>query len=243
MKSSGGHFAAALCCGLGCLLCVVIVFNLPTISLIQHRGPGVETFNTTEEIWSGLIRAVKIGSGVVAFFLFVSFVVLFTRGLENDNQEKRNNERATILGTRIQPKSGHSRNRYVAFVLIPFNEKFKNIYEVGIKQTLLDLGMDCERVDEMEFNGGILEQIQASIQWADVIIADLTDRNPNVFYEVGYAHACGKRTIHLAQNAANLPFDIRHLHCIIYDKTDLMTLRWKLQKRVSAMLDAMASAD
>jgi nucleoside 2-deoxyribosyltransferase len=81
------------------------------------------------------------------------------------------------------------------FVLMPFDAKFRDIYEVGIKPACRDAGAYCERVDEQIFHESILERVYNQISKADLIVADMTGRNANVFYEVGYAHALNKRTL------------------------------------------------
>jgi len=54
---------------------------------------------------------------------------------------------------------------------------------------------------------------------SDIIIADITPPNPNVFYELGYSHALGKPTILLAQRESRLPFDVSGFRVIFYDNT------------------------
>ncbi|HYG61069.1 MAG TPA: hypothetical protein VEL74_00690 [Thermoanaerobaculia bacterium] len=78
------------------------------------------------------------------------------------------------------------------FVLMPFDESFDDVYEAGIKPACKDAGAYCERVDEQIFVESILARVYNQIAKADVIIAEMTGRNPNVFYEVGYAHALNK---------------------------------------------------
>lgn len=83
-----------------------------------------------------------------------------------------------------------------AFVLMPFDAAFADVYSLGIKDAVEQAGMFAERVDEQVFHReGILERIYNQIDVADFIIADMTGRNPNVFYEVGYAHAKNKLCI------------------------------------------------
>ena len=117
------------------------------------------------------------------------------------------------------------------FVLMPFDDKFDDIYRIGIKEACDNAGTYCERVDEQIFNERILDHIYNQITKADVVIADMTDRNPNVFYEVGYAHAIGKLTILLTKNAGDIPFDLKHFPHIVYgDK--ISVLRETLEKRI-----------
>ncbi len=103
-----------------------------------------------------------------------------------------------------------------AFVLIPFAPEFADIYKFGIKEPAKDLNIVAERVDEQIYKEGILERIYRQIEIADIIIADMTGQNPNVFYEIGYAHAKGKLCIHLTSDANDIPFDLKDKRHIIY---------------------------
>lgn len=119
-----------------------------------------------------------------------------------------------------------------AFVLMPLDPAFDDIYKLGIVAACDDAGAYCERVDEQYFDGRILDRIYNQIDKADVIIADMTGSNPNVFYEVGYAHALGKRTIMLTANADDIPFDLKHHPHIIYEEK-IVTLKEQLTRRLS----------
>lgn len=108
-------------------------------------------------------------------------------------------------------------NEIFAFILMPFDKAFDDIYKLGIKETATTLGILAERVDEQIFREGILERIYRQIELADLVVADMTGQNPNVFYEVGYAHAKGKLCILLTQKAEDIPFDLKHHRHIVYD--------------------------
>jgi nucleoside 2-deoxyribosyltransferase len=104
-----------------------------------------------------------------------------------------------------------------AFVLMPFEARFDDVYRLGIKAAVEELGMIATRVDEQVFHKeGILERICNQIDAADFIIADMSGRNPNVFYEVGYAHAKQKTCILLTADAADIPFDLKHQRHIVW---------------------------
>jgi nucleoside 2-deoxyribosyltransferase len=64
-----------------------------------------------------------------------------------------------------------------------------------------------------------ISDVWDAINHAQVLIADCTDRNPNVFYELGVAHTLGKPVIQIAQSKDDIPFDVRHMRTIIYDST------------------------
>jgi hypothetical protein len=94
-----------------------------------------------------------------------------------------------------------------AFVLMPFDSTFDDVYRIGIKEAAASLDILAERVDEQIYQEGILERIHRQIEVADIVIADMSGKNPNVFYEVGYAHAKANLTILLTSNVEDIPFD------------------------------------
>lgn len=103
------------------------------------------------------------------------------------------------------------------FVLMPFSAEFDDIYRYGIKKACEEQGAYCERVDEQMFEGTILDRIYNQISRADVIVADMTHKNSNVFYETGYAHALKKKVILLTQSTDDIPFDLKHYTHIVYN--------------------------
>lgn len=111
---------------------------------------------------------------------------------------------------------GNAESEIFSFVLMPFEKAFDDIYKLGIKETAAQLGIIAERVDEQIFQEGILERIYRQIEVADIVIADMSGQNPNVFYEVGYAHAKGKLCILMTKNASDIPFDLKHHRHIVY---------------------------
>jgi nucleoside 2-deoxyribosyltransferase len=128
-------------------------------------------------------------------------------------------------------QSANTQPKPFCFVLMPFDSRFDDIYNLGIKETCDQAGAYCERVDEQFYQGTILDRIYNQIAKADFIVADMTGRNPNVFYEVGYAHALGKRTILLMKDASDIPFDLKHYPHVIYGDR-IGVLRDGLRQRV-----------
>jgi hypothetical protein len=111
-------------------------------------------------------------------------------------------------------------NENLIFMLSPFSEPFNAIYDDHIKPTVEKINsFRCLRADNIYDNKPIIEDIWKSINEAKIIIAELTGKNPNVFYEVGIAHTIGKEVILITQNLEDVPFDLRHLRCIIYEYT------------------------
>src|SRR6185295_4116869 len=75
------------------------------------------------------------------------------------------------------------------FVLMPFSDEFDEVYET-IREAVEspELNFTCERADDLRGAGHIMESVLKGIGESEIVIADLTNRNPNVFYELGIAH-------------------------------------------------------
>lgn len=111
-------------------------------------------------------------------------------------------------------------NKNLIFVLCPFGDPFDIIYKDHIKPTVEQIqGLKCNRADDIFDNRPIIEDVWKNINEAAIIISELTRRNPNVFYETGIAHTVGKEVVLITQCMDDVPFDLKHLRCIVYDYT------------------------
>lgn len=142
----------------------------------------------------------------------------------------------------IQPQT---KPKLFCFVLMPFAPEFDDVYQIGIKEACEKAGAYCERVDEQIFSERILDRIYNQIAKADVVIADMTGRNANVFYEVGYAHALGKPTVLLTHSPDDIPFDLKHFPHIIYESglsglrdRLIKTVRWHVDHPTASLADS-----
>jgi hypothetical protein len=117
------------------------------------------------------------------------------------------------------------------FVAMPFKEEMDDIYHYGIVSATNAAGYLCERADISSFTGDVIEWVKARIRSASLVIADLTEANPNVYLEVGYAWGCGIPTVLLIRNGDPLKFDVRSQRCLVYKKIkhleDLLTAELK----------------
>lgn len=93
------------------------------------------------------------------------------------------------------------------FVITPFKDDFLSLYE-HLSQIFSE---DFQFINggDLDNQQSILKDIVTGIYYADVIIADLTGLNPNVFYELGLAHALNKKVIIITQDISDIPFDIK----------------------------------
>ena len=106
------------------------------------------------------------------------------------------------------------------FVLMPFGVWYDRYWEEVYRPAIKEAGMEPRRADSVFVSGSVMEHIWEEILKAKVLVADLTGRNPNVFYELGLSHAVGKAVVFVAADLEDVPFDLRHLRVIVYDIRD-----------------------
>lgn len=96
-----------------------------------------------------------------------------------------------------------------AFVIMPFGARFDPVFKKLISPPLEAAGFEVSRADLTINQHQILKDIVVGIAEADIVIADVTDLNGNVMYELGLAHAMGRRTVMITRDIESLPFDLR----------------------------------
>ncbi len=101
---------------------------------------------------------------------------------------------------------------------MPFKEEMDDVFHYSIHSAIRDAGLVCERADLSAFTGNILQWVRERIKSATLVVADLSEANPNVYLEVGYAWGCGVPTILLARDAAELRFDVQGHRCLLYKR-------------------------
>lgn len=109
-----------------------------------------------------------------------------------------------------------------AFVIMPFDDEIANsVYEHCSRPICKELDLHVERADEIFTSNSILDDIILAIEKSAVIIADISGKNPNVFYELGMCHMLKrKQTIMITHDEFNgIPFDISHFRIIQYENT------------------------
>lgn len=102
------------------------------------------------------------------------------------------------------------------FVLTPFNEKYTSQYST-ISNLVTSLGFKCNKGDDSNLSSNILAHITEQIAKSRLVIANISGRNPNVFYELGLAHALGKPVIIVSESLSDIPFDINSSRILAFD--------------------------
>lgn len=121
-------------------------------------------------------------------------------------------------------------------VMMPFSKDFDEVYEI-IKGSCKSVGMQCHRVDEVWKESAIIQDVFDLIFTSSIVIADLSGKNPNVFYEVGIAHTLGKFVIPIVQNTSDISFDVGHHRVLKYsfDENGRVELKNRLEARLKTI--------
>ena len=122
-------------------------------------------------------------------------------------------------------------------VMMPFNAAFVPVY-AAIQAAGVACDLVTRRADEIWEAPGIIQDVVSLIDRGRIVVCDLTDRNPNVFYEAGIGHTLGREVIIITQTEHDVPFDLRHLRHIRYsnDPQGLYNLTVALQDRIQTII-------
>lgn len=121
------------------------------------------------------------------------------------------------------------------FVLTPFHDDLLDEFMV-VSQVGQELGFKVNRGDERASQGDIFPQLLKLMVTAKVVIANISGRNPNVFYELGIAHALDRSVVLLAHSGTDVPFDVQSKRIVFYKSNE--ELRDRLLKTLTRALVA-----
>jgi len=130
------------------------------------------------------------------------------------------------------------------FVMQPFAAPLGDYYDKVYKPAIEKAGLTPVRADADIFGAGkIMDQVWRGINTAKVLVAELTKRNPNVFYELGLAHALKKPVVLISSNEDDVPFDLHHIRVIYYDVTDPFWGTKLMEKVAENILSALKNPE
>ncbi len=114
----------------------------------------------------------------------------------------------------------------ICYVIMPFAAEYLPTFEKVIQPAVvaassqLPRPLTCIRGDQIPGPGSITREIVGCLYRAQVVVADLTDSNPNVFYELGIAHCLGNKAVMIARDTKAIPFDVAAYRVHLYDLSD-----------------------
>jgi hypothetical protein len=216
------------------------VLNAPVISDVYKHYRG-ENLPDLEFLENALVDKFTVPRAKVSEFLTILLSSLESAKLlektpsgkervidvSHELGEAYENDRRIAQGAKeVKTKAGD-----VCFVMMPFaspvGDHFEKLYDPAIRKA----GLTPLRADNEIFGTGkIMDQIWSGITNAKILLCELTGRNPNVFYELGLAHASKKPVVLISNREDDVPFDLKHIRVIYYDKDDPFGVRKSLRK-------------
>ena len=200
---------------------VVETYKVPADSFQEFKQVFLESLETAELIsrHGEKIRITDVASGDAA------------APAQSDRLKKL--EKATNVGANDS-----------CFVMQPFAAPLGEYYDKIYRPAIEKAGLRPVRADaEIFATGKIMDQVWHGINAAKVLVAELTTRNPNVFYELGLAHAMKKPVVLVSAREEDVPFDLQHIRVIYYDMSDPFWGNKLIEKVAENILSAIQNPE
>jgi hypothetical protein len=126
--------------------------------------------------------------------------------------------------------------RHRVFVIQPFDDSSEGLFEL-IRTAASTANVVVERADlVLPADRNNVQSALSAIQTASLLIADVTNANPNVMFEIGFAQAQGKPLLLIARNSRSIPFDLARVRVVIYDPANSDEFVDRLAKSITQAL-------
>jgi hypothetical protein len=199
------------------------VQNAPEISEVYKHYRG-ENLPDDEFFTNALIDKFRIPEASVSDFKAILFQTLRLAKLIEEKGDKIRVIDATVAGEpqskaadrlKVIGKGVKVSQEDLCFVMMPFAEPIGNYYSLIYKPAIEKAGLTPVRADDDIFSTGkIIDQIWQGINSAKVLVAELTSRNANVFYELGLAHALQKPVVGVVKFLVETSMWLSYVFCL-----------------------------
>jgi hypothetical protein len=136
-----------------------------------------------------------------------------------------------------RPEPTASGDAKTVFASMPFKPQYEDVYWFAMAAAAEAVGATCVRVDREDFDGDIPAKIVSDLESAAAVIGDLSESNPDVLYEIGYARKLGTPCVHICSTPLeDLPFNVRNVNTLPYRLGQIHALREPLTKRLKAVI-------
>jgi len=177
---------------------------------IMRRTLEDKVYKETERLTSNTERWNDVNH------LILESITKLDKKLDLGEKTSSKNRFLESVGIHELPKKGRNRN---VFVLTPFHPRYEKTYDL-ISSVCSKVGLKCRRGDEQFIRGGVLSHILKELTSASIVIANIDGRNPNVYYELGIAHALDKDVILISSSVEDVPFDLKSQRLIVWKNPD-----------------------
>jgi hypothetical protein len=124
------------------------------------------------------------------------------------------------------------------FIAMPYTQHWSDDVEKWIRAVVADLGWHAVRADELFDTRDVVDGLWRAICRSEIIVADLTTRNPNVLYEIGIAHCLAKPVILTCQGPEDIPFDLANKRIVLYAANQVDVATPRLRRALIGAADA-----
>ena len=148
-----------------------------------------------------------------------------------------------VGGINLNPQVSAHQEPNTAFIMMmidPARPQLEDLYNT-YKECFAKFGISAIRADEIEHHETITDKTIEKIKRSEFLLADVSGERPNVYYEIGYAHALGRKVILYRSNETKLHFDIAGYNCPVYE--NLSSLRKLLLGRLEHMTNRKPTKD
>jgi hypothetical protein len=200
----------------------------------------------TVQDWNGVVEQVLAVAGD-------DIEKIVRRALELHSAQEKVTENQTIESMdgqiKVKPIWGEPlrRSQFASdiFMIMPFREPYNSIYETLIRPMAEELNLTIKRGDDFtSTQGSIIQEVWSALNACRIVIAETSEVNANVYYELGIAHTLGKPVLLMSQvrTIQDLPFDIRHLRFVGYENNEVghTELKEKLKTSLIWLLNDLA---
>ena len=228
------------------------ILNAPDVSEVYQHYRG-ENLPDDQFLRNTVVETYKVPAETFSEFRQVLIESLETAELLSRHGEKIRITDATSRDPSAPAQSERLRKLERAtnvgahdtcFVMQPFAAPLGDYYEKIYKPAIEKAGLRPIRADaEIFATGKIMDQVWQGINAAKVLVAELTTRNANVFYELGLAHALKKPVVLVSAKEEDVPFDLQHIRVIYYDVTDPFWGNKLIEKVAENILSAIQNPE
>ena len=228
------------------------VMNAPDISEVYQHYRG-ESLPDDQFLRNTVVETYKVPADG-----FQEFKQVFVESLETAELISKHGDKLRITDVASGDASAYTQSVHLkklekttsvgandsCFVMQPFAAPLGDYYEKIYRPAIEKAGLRPVRADaEIFATGKIMDQVWSGINAAKVLVAELTTRNPNVFYELGLAHAMKKPVVLVSAKEEDVPFDLQHIRVIYYDMSDPFWGNKLIEKVAENILSAIQNPE
>jgi CheY-like chemotaxis protein len=166
---------------------------------------------------------------VISRFITRSMMQLYQS--PHEFMEKPDNSGLDTFSVEVYRRLREMCQQQFVFVAMPFSGALEELYRSAVVPAISELGYQSIRMDEVVHNRDLYGELIDHLRNSKMVVCLADDANPNVYYEVGYAHSMGKEVLIVAKDVGELRFDIRGRFAISYGE-EPGSVRTKLVDRI-----------